>query len=101
MTPQVTEFNDIIGGVNGNMAIPNTIRWTFSGGLTWSTSANHTSPNLAPLIQSIIDTKNGLNSSDHIQLWIYSPDLNHNAEVACADYTNGLHFTTLSMSWDY
>ena len=51
------------------------IRWPEDGGLLWNVDAANTSPDLSPLLQTLVDTYGGLPSGSHVQFWIRKAEL--------------------------
>ena len=99
--PRVTDFEDTIDiGTNGNTSVSSNVRWPNSGGLEWYSGVN-VSPNLASIIQDLVDNNNGLNQNDYIQLWLTTPSFGVAAQVIYADYGHPNHFTELEIIWSY
>ncbi|MBK8239168.1 MAG: hypothetical protein IPK74_26895 [Deltaproteobacteria bacterium] len=49
-------------------------RWPATGGLAWSTDGSNASPDLAPLLQELVDD-GGLVAGASVQLWVAADDL--------------------------
>ncbi|MBX7082289.1 MAG: hypothetical protein K1X88_23985 [Nannocystaceae bacterium] len=46
------------------------VRWPELGGLPWQQPGPNATPDLAPLLQSLVDTHGGLAAGAHVQFWI-------------------------------
>ena len=76
-------------------------RWPASGGLAWSPSQYHTSPDFAPVLQELVNAQGGLAAGAHIQLWIRGAQLpaTHAFVTAIAYGYPGFKPARLTLSW--
>lgn len=66
------------------------VRWPPAGGLEWQVGGDNVSPDLAALIQEVIDDRGGLAAGGHVQLWIRAAELGvGNHEVGWHDVSGG------------
>jgi hypothetical protein len=59
----------------GTSTVPQTTAkqtWPASGGLAWKSGQWNSTPNLAALLQELVDTYGGLQAGAHVQLWLRS-----------------------------
>jgi hypothetical protein len=67
--------------------LPTTVRWPPQGGLVWQSDARNESPDIAELLQDLVDAHGGLPSGAHLQMWIAkAPPLDGAGEVNFVDY---------------
>ena len=99
---QVAGKEDRPGGTSGTTLTSAVVRWPASGGLTWSTTGDNQTPDLAPVFQELVDTHGGLAAGAHVQLWLHDPDESADSEVAAEDFSyatgTGEH-ARLSIDW--
>lgn len=94
----ITSSADMPLAVGGRDLLTATARWPESGGLVWQHPGWNTSPNLAALLQELVDTLGGLNAGAHVQLYVYGAVSNVNSEVAVEDSSHsGDHAATLTI----
>lgn len=84
--PVVTTAADLPFTSTGRPMASAMARWPATGGLTWNTQAYNTSPELAALIQEVVDSQGGLAAGSHLQIWVKGSQLAQ-ADLATPDYT--------------
>lgn len=82
---QITGASDLPFVAGGRELLPTTVRWPETGGLAWQYDAWHTSPNLAALLQELVDTVGGLSAGAHVQFYVYGTTPDINGEVVIED----------------
>jgi hypothetical protein len=82
---QISGLSDLPFTVGGRDLLPTTVRWPETGGLAWQYDAWHTSPNLAGLLQELVDTVGGLSAGAHVQFYVYGTTPDINSEVIIED----------------
>ena len=60
-------------------------RWPLSGGLDWIIGGYNVSPNIAELLQELIDTHGGLAATAHVQFWLRGAQ-QISADLAASDF---------------
>jgi hypothetical protein len=75
------------------------IRWPSKGGLEWDVDGPNVSPDLSPLLQTLVDTYGGLQSGSHVQFWVRKVELGSVAsEVGYVDaFVDASNAATLSI----
>ncbi len=74
------------GDPQARLLAPARVRWPAGGGLSWRLGAYNTSPDLAPLLQGLVDRYAGLASGAAVMLWITAaPGVADHVEVATND----------------
>ena len=78
------------------------VRWPESGGLTWTLGMSNESPDLAPLIQELVDANGGLAAGAHVQFWITkAAPLQMPSEVGFIEFSgNPQSAASLSLSFE-
>ncbi len=82
--PAVTGAGDVPGNPANPSSRPITtavVRWPATGGLVWTTGADHASPSLAPILQEVVTSKGGLLQGSHVQLWLRSAQSSNGAVI--------------------
>jgi hypothetical protein len=51
------------------------VRWPDAGGLAWDVMGSNVAPDLAPIVQTVVDSFGGLDEGAAIQLWIGADEL--------------------------
>jgi hypothetical protein len=82
---QVTGLVDMPLAVGGRDLLPTTARWPETGGLAWQYPGWNESPNLAAVLQELVDTVGGLQAGSHLQVYVYGATANINSEVVVTD----------------
>ncbi len=82
---QVTGLVDMPLAVGGRDLLPTTARWPETGGLAWQYPGWNESPNLAAVLQELVDTVGGLQAGAHLQVYVYGATANINSEVVVTD----------------
>lgn len=94
----IMSSGDMPLAAGGRDLLATTARWPETGGLTWQRPGWNTSPNLAALLQELVDTLGGLNAGAHVQFYVYGAVSNINSEVAVEDSSHpGEHPATLTI----
>lgn len=75
------------------------VRWPGSGGLSWTLGSYNSSPNLAAVLQEVVNAQGGLAQGSHVQLWIRGAQTAQ-GECACYAYgTSGYKPARLTIVW--
>lgn len=98
---QVTSNNNCPDCSTAIPVVNTSVNWN-SGGLTWNLNQYQYSPNLAPLINTLINNQNGITGGSYVQLWL-TRHSNYGLStqvVGAEDYSdNGLNQAQLLIEW--
>lgn len=96
---QVAGAADLPLVAGGRETLATTARWPEVGGLAWQNLSWNESPNLAALLQELVDTVGGLEAGAHVQFFVYGTTANINSEVAVEDSSHSdTHAPTLTIT---
>jgi len=76
-------------------------RWPAVGGLPWASGAYNTSPDLAALVQEVVNSQGGLAKGSHLQLWVRGSQ-QAQADLSTPDYKRPGYVgnpARLTLSW--
>ncbi|MEL6545803.1 MAG: hypothetical protein AAFQ82_14315, partial [Myxococcota bacterium] len=97
---QVTGAADAPHLVGGRALTSKEIRWPSSGGLVPTLDAYNETPELAALLQPLLDASGGLTTGDHLQLWVAGDFDDRDGELGFEDSSHpDDHPATLTVSW--
>jgi hypothetical protein len=76
-----------VGGISdyptdgGSIAfVSSSVRWPEAGGLAWQQPGPNATPDLAVMLQALVDAQGGLEAGAHLQLWVGSDALDGSGE---------------------
>ena len=88
--PAVSNVSNVPDDGNGFALAPTSVRWPEDDGLSWVASGSNITPDLAPILQWLVDDNGGLEAGAHVQLWISVDAIeNANEEVGWLDSAAG------------
>jgi hypothetical protein len=90
------------GNAESVALLPARVRWPDVGGLSWTVGGVNESPDLAPLIQSLLDAHGGLEAGANLQFWITKPaPLLGESEVGFVEFSdNPTSAASLSLTFE-
>lgn len=99
--PWVTKVGDAPSQSGGRPTTTTKVRWPAAGGLYWRVGQYNTSPDLALLLQELVNSYGGLVQDAYVQLWIRGSQSNE-AEVGTHNFLEAGYAASpheLTISW--